>query len=219
MAAAVSAYNNRVTGITGSKICIDMFDSKSKRFIFVGPSLEETNPRLIEKYFNLNSISYVCNVAEECRFCYHNIKNITYKKIFIDDSLRQDIITHFNEAHRYFDFAFQDNSNIYLNCAAGISRSITILISYLMFINKVTFDIAYKYVYNIRPIAKPNSNFKEQLREYQKLLKIEPMNEINKEHLKKHEKLLNIEALKTEPMDEIEEESLQDSESIAKSLM
>ena len=70
----------------------------------------------------------------------------------------------------------KNNSKIkvFVHCVAGVSRSSTIVISYLMKINKWTFDKSLQFVQNKRPKIMPNNGFIQQLKEYQsKLLSVD----------------------------------------------
>lgn len=54
-----------------------------------------------------------------------------------------------------------------VHCQAGISRSTTIVVSYLMRHNAHSFDEAYKYVKKMRPIVSPNISFVGALKMYE----------------------------------------------------
>lgn len=59
-----------------------------------------------------------------------------------------------------------------VQCFAGISRSPTIVIAYLIQEFKMSYDDAYDLVLKSRPIARPNSGFVEQLKQLQQELEI-----------------------------------------------
>jgi atypical dual specificity phosphatase/dual specificity phosphatase 12 len=58
-----------------------------------------------------------------------------------------------------------------VHCYAGISRSASIIISYLMKKYNWSYEKAYNYVKNKRPIINPNRGFKKQLIQYENYLK------------------------------------------------
>lgn len=60
---------------------------------------------------------------------------------------------------------------ILIHCAAGLSRSPTFAISYLMRENKWTFEDSYNFVKKKKPSIKINYGFLDQLREYENEVK------------------------------------------------
>ena len=82
------------------------------------------------------------------------------------------IKTYFNNAIEFIDDALNENSmnKVLVHCTAGISRSTTIVIAYLMKIYGIGYDDAYKYVQSKRSIVKPNAGFVEKLKEFEKEL-------------------------------------------------
>ncbi len=66
----------------------------------------------------------------------------------------------------FIDRSIQGNGNILIHCMAGISRSASLTIYYLMKKYSVSYDEAYNYVKNKRKIIDPNSCFKLQLQSY-----------------------------------------------------
>lgn len=85
--------------------------------------------------------------------------------IGIDDSpsavLPQDqLLAHLNVALWYLEHEF----NLYIHCAAGISRSSYFNCGLHMLAKGIDFDTALTYVRKYRPQANPNSGFTDQLK-------------------------------------------------------
>jgi protein-tyrosine phosphatase len=57
--------------------------------------------------------------------------------------------------------------NVLIHCAAGISRSATLLISYLMNKHQTTFEDCLVFVAIKRPCVQPNAGFVTQLKKFQ----------------------------------------------------
>jgi len=76
---------------------------------------------------------------------------------------------------KYFPYAIQiiedeltRGNKVLVHCLAGISRSATIVIAYLMWKYRWSFPTAYEYVKTKRPIIDPNFGFISQLYVYGK---------------------------------------------------
>eukprot|EP01084_Bolivina_argentea_P054902 100682_1 len=113
---------------------------------------------------------YIKNVFEN-----HKDINIKYMRIPIDDSYLQNIKTHFIKSISFINNALKnDNNKILVHCFAGISRSATIIIAYLMKVKGMSYDDAFSFVKEKREVIEPNNGFVEQLKKYE----IEIQNEL-----------------------------------------
>ena len=64
----------------------------------------------------------------------------------------------------------QDNSKIFIHCMAGMSRSPSIIMAYLMYKFKLTLKQSYIYVIGKRSCIRPNYVFLQQLWKYENVL-------------------------------------------------
>lgn len=78
----------------------------------------------------------------------------------------------FSTAHRFIAEAKKNNTAVLVHCRAGISRSATIVISYMMKYYNFSFDAAYAHVFARRNVIRPNDGFLIKLREYDKYKRI-----------------------------------------------
>ncbi|CAG2100486.1 unnamed protein product [Medioppia subpectinata] len=90
-------------------------------------------------------------------------EDIVYHFIHAMDHSSQDLLTHFGEAYDIIDGAVTAGTGVYVHCAAGISRSATIVISYLMRKLRMTVTAALALVRKWRWIVGPNDGFMRQL--------------------------------------------------------
>jgi predicted protein tyrosine phosphatase len=89
------------------------------------------------------------------------------KKLSISDSLDENISNYFSEAFDYIETALNNKKIVLVHCGSGISRSPTIIISYLMKKYQLRFEESYNYVFMKHPSTYPNENFIRQLKEYE----------------------------------------------------
>ena len=93
-------------------------------------------------------------------------KEFIHKEIDILDDYESNIIRYFKECVLFID----GYDKVFVHCAAGMSRSPTIVIAYLMWKKKLLLSEAIDFVKNKRPEISPNLNFMKQLDLFQDLL-------------------------------------------------
>ena len=94
----------------------------------------------------------------------HKVSGIEYLHIPMDDTLNDDILTHFLTAHRFIQDGQNNKLTVYVHCRLGVSRSATIVTSYLMAKYRIHYDKALRKVQKLRPQVRPNSGFLYQLK-------------------------------------------------------
>ena len=117
-----------------------------------------------------NVLSVIDNPPE-----YSEDKNINHKIIMIDDLFSENIIKKFKECIEFIDKA----DKIYIHCTCGVSRSASIVISYLMWKTHSNFNDAYFFIKKRRPEIDPNNGFRRQLNVFHNLL-VENNYDLNK---------------------------------------
>lgn len=92
------------------------------------------------------------------------------KCINIADNSEQGVARFFDEAHQFIEEARRKKCNILVHCLAGVSRSPTFAIAYLMRVNSLSLQDAFNLVKQCRPQIDPNLSFIGQLMVYEKSL-------------------------------------------------
>lgn len=141
--------------------------------LYLGNYLASSDKKLLKKH----GITHILRVVRE------DVGDVfpsdfTYKFLELRDIPEQDIKEYFAESHEFIDTALRgskdmkSHNKVLVHCHAGVSRSATIVISYLMkrYIN-FSFKEAFKFVKSKRSIIHPNSGFVKQLKEYEQQLK------------------------------------------------
>eukprot|EP01117_Protostelium_nocturnum_P006239 TRINITY_DN2252_c0_g1_i1.p1 TRINITY_DN2252_c0_g1~~TRINITY_DN2252_c0_g1_i1.p1 ORF type:complete len:326 (-),score=61.22 TRINITY_DN2252_c0_g1_i1:36-1013(-) len=95
-------------------------------------------------------------------------KYFSYLTVEAEDLYYVNLIDHFESVIKFIDEG-RRQGGVLIHCAAGISRSSTLTIAYLMQTMGFSLSEAYKYVRERRPIISPNDGFTRQLQVYQEL--------------------------------------------------
>jgi protein-tyrosine phosphatase len=82
-----------------------------------------------------------------------------YKVINVLDMPFANLAVHFKEGIAFINQALSYGGTVLVHCYAGVSRSATIVIAYLMQEKRLTFMDALNYLRRKRPIVCPNFGF------------------------------------------------------------
>ena len=123
---------------------------------------------------------------------YNESDNFIHKTINVHDFDQENIIKYFGEC---FNFIKGDDK-ILVHCAAGASRSASVVIAYIMYIKKMSYKDALEFVRSKRFVVYPNPGFRDQLQLFEKEL-IEKNYDIDK---------IKFDEIKWEPKDNYEYE-------------
>jgi len=100
-------------------------------------------------------------VVGSCLDIFHP-NDFEYKQFQVDDFPTENIAQYFEEA---YDF-MEKSEKVFVHCAAGVSRSASIVISYFMKKNNMKFGEAFDFVKSKRHVIFPNGGFVKQLENY-----------------------------------------------------
>ncbi|KAI9514898.1 hypothetical protein NQZ68_029743 [Dissostichus eleginoides] len=126
---------------------------------------EETLQRLkVSERGQNTGVTHVLNVA-------YGVSNLlpdqlVYKTLQILDLPDTDITSYLEECSGFIELARQQDGVVLVHCNAGVSRSSSVVIGYLMLREGLTFDDAYSQVKLARPSTRPNPGFYQQLQTY-----------------------------------------------------
>jgi len=96
-------------------------------------------------------------------------KHFSYLTVQAEDLYYVNLIDHFEATAKFIDEG-RKQGGVLVHCAAGISRSSTIVIAYMMQAMRFSLKEAFKYVRERRPIISPNDGFSRQLQVYEDIL-------------------------------------------------
>jgi protein tyrosine/serine phosphatase len=89
--------------------------------------------------------------------------------VALSDQSKQYLLDRISSISSFIDEG-RRAGGVYVHCAAGVSRSATVVIAYLMFREKMCLRMAFDYVKKCRPVVEPNDGFMKQLIELEDLL-------------------------------------------------
>eukprot|EP01121_Diplochlamys_sp_Union-15-3_P012318 TRINITY_DN3678_c0_g1_i1.p1 TRINITY_DN3678_c0_g1~~TRINITY_DN3678_c0_g1_i1.p1 ORF type:complete len:156 (+),score=21.12 TRINITY_DN3678_c0_g1_i1:82-549(+) len=116
-----------------------------------------------------SDIGYIINVGDTKSSAKYpeNIKTLYRPLSDFGDS---DLVSVFDECFQMFDEAKKNNKKVLIHCMAGVNRSASVLIAYLMQHKKWRLKEALQFVKERRSFISPHPGYIRQLVEYEKLL-------------------------------------------------
>lgn len=120
-----------------------------------------------------HSISRVLNVTSE-ESQYQHLEGFSYYQIAVEDTHEVDMLQHLPMAFAFIEEARLANEKVLVHCHAGMSRSVTVVISYLMKYYDHSLNSAYDYVRQKKSNISPNFSFLQQLIQFESSLRSSP---------------------------------------------
>lgn len=126
-----------------------------------------------ENFYNKFDIVINLNYPENKipKNCLHVDKGKIYR-VGIDDSNIDDIYTYFDLFSALIITSLKENKKILVHCYAGISRSVSIILAFLIKYANMSVNNGLKKIKKIRNIIQPNQSFLKQLYLYEQKCKI-----------------------------------------------
>eukprot|EP00523_Entomoneis_sp_CCMP467_P018120 CAMPEP_0168815646 /NCGR_PEP_ID=MMETSP0726-20121227/6312_1 /TAXON_ID=265536 /ORGANISM="Amphiprora sp., Strain CCMP467" /LENGTH=393 /DNA_ID=CAMNT_0008867875 /DNA_START=1 /DNA_END=1182 /DNA_ORIENTATION=+ len=101
--------------------------------------------------------------------CHHRTHGIKYCQVAINDVAAADLITYLPGGTKFIRAALQElKVSVLVHCMAGVSRSASVVLAYLIEYEEMTLQEAYVHVKQLRPLIFPNDGFFAQLLLYEK---------------------------------------------------
>jgi predicted protein tyrosine phosphatase len=132
-------------------------------FLYIGNQRDAASREKLDEL----GITHVVNVTSHLPMHFEE-NGITYKRLPATDSGSQNLKQYFTEAIEFIDSAKTSNGKVLVHCQAGVSRSPTIVIAYLLARSQYkSLTDAFSFVKDRRAIVAPNINFMGQLLEFE----------------------------------------------------
>lgn len=113
-----------------------------------------------EEFARRKKVGLVVTAAKEQKGVCSQARRL---RVDVDDSPDEDLLRYFSGVCAQLEGAFARKEVVLVHCAAGISRSATLVIAWLMFRQGLSLDEALSFVRKRRPIVRPNLGFMRQL--------------------------------------------------------
>uniref|UniRef100_A0A803TIN0 Protein-serine/threonine phosphatase n=1 Tax=Anolis carolinensis TaxID=28377 RepID=A0A803TIN0_ANOCA len=130
-------------------------------FLFLGSAHHAARRDMLDAL----GITALLNVSSDCPN--HFEGHFQYKCIPVEDNHKTDISSWFMEAIEYIDSVKMCQGRVLVHCQAGISRSATICLAYLIMKKRVKLEEAFEFVKQRRSIISPNFSFMGQLLQFE----------------------------------------------------
>lgn len=130
-------------------------------FLFLGSYKHAKNAQLMRKL----AITHICNVAAgDCQPSSDMDPAINYCGIDAEDSKSYQLLEmNWEEVYRFVESCRLTNGRVLLHCRAGVNRSATLAIAYMMTLGQCPLLQVVREVFEKRPSILTNTGFQEQL--------------------------------------------------------
>lgn len=140
------------------------FDEICHRHLYLG-NYSSISVESIKQY----SITHVVNCTKDLPTP-ARIQGVKFIRVAVDDHPSSKIKKHFDSVlNKMFD-AIKTGGKVLVICRAGISRSSTVVMAFLMKFHNMMLRDAHKLVKSQRPKIRPNDGFWRQLIDYERVL-------------------------------------------------
>ncbi|XP_077982126.1 dual specificity protein phosphatase 22-B-like [Glandiceps talaboti] len=111
-----------------------------------------------------NKITHVLSVHDHAKPL---IPDLKYLCISAADNPHQNLSQHFRRCIEFIHEARIDGGVVLVHCLAGMSRSVTLTVAYIITVSDVCWQDGLRAVKCARQVALPNYGFQKQLQEYE----------------------------------------------------
>ena len=140
----------------------NIYPDKVLDYLYIGSLRSAQTP----KVYDVLNIGYVVTCGRNMQINHEGVKRL---ELAVEDVEEQSLNPYFEQLCEFIEVN-KDSSSILVHCFAGLSRSATMILSYLMKRKNMRLDESMKYLVNIRPNIHPNTAFMKELIRYDKEL-------------------------------------------------
>ncbi|EJU02279.1 hypothetical protein DACRYDRAFT_15605 [Dacryopinax primogenitus] len=124
--------------------------------LWLGDYLAANSPDLLRQHG-------ITHVISAIRWKPQVVQGVRYMYVEVDDTPEADLLAHLPACVSFISDALSSSSSVLVHCQAGVSRSATIVVAYLMSTLSLSTEAALELVRAARPQACPSEAFLKQL--------------------------------------------------------
>jgi dual specificity MAP kinase phosphatase len=134
-------------------------------YLYIGNKHDAENRQILSS----SHITHVLNVTSHIPLYFENDVTVTYLRVPASDSGSQNLKQYFDVAIEFIESVrcAAEGQCILVHCQAGVSRSPTLVLAYIMARYKLSLLDAFAFVKSRRQIIAPNFNFMGQLFDFE----------------------------------------------------
>ena len=148
----------------GTFMIIDNSPDEKLHHVIDGVYIGSQNAAFNHEGLNECKITHILNVATGIKNAFPEQYN--YLNIELLDVPETNISKVFTQTNEFIQQALNNNGRILVHCNAGISRSSSIILAYLIGIHRMKYDDAFQLLKTARSNIRPNDGFVKQLKDY-----------------------------------------------------
>ncbi|XP_065916098.1 dual specificity protein phosphatase 22-B-like isoform X1 [Dysidea avara] len=122
------------------------------------------SPFKAKEHFIENKITHVLSIHDSATP--GEDKEYVYKCIRCADAPSTDLTQYYEECFEFIHESRLSGGSVFIQCVAGVSRSVTITAMYIMLVTSLSHEQALTIIRQCRPQAGPNIGFRTQLKNY-----------------------------------------------------
>lgn len=130
--------------------------------LYLGNERDSSDLTLLQRL----GVSKVLNVSRDCENHFPDM--FEYLNLPVEDRVYADISQHFSKALQFIEQSRGQGCSVLVHCRAGISRSATVIMAYLIQYYNKSLEEAFDFIKVKHPYISPNFNFMGQLVQFQK---------------------------------------------------
>ena len=157
------SYSNQVTTKIGQFLSPSLPPTRVEGQLFLGNREDAQDQARLRTL----GITHILNTATNLPNYFIGSKHFTYLKLPLKDHPSEMIERYFITASDWIDRAVTQGKKVFIHCIAGGSRSVTIMLAYLMRFRGLRLREAWDVIQLRRPWIGPNEGFRLQLAEFE----------------------------------------------------